>query len=63
MKLEFSRHIFEKKKYIQIPDFMKILPCGQMDRHDEVNNRFSQICERAQKKLLKINTLYAKLAI
>ena len=56
MKLEFSRPIFGK---VQIPSFNKIRPMGAellhadeqedalIDRHDEGNSRFSQLCERA----------------
>jgi len=25
----------------------RVVPCGQMDRHDEANSRLSQFCERA----------------
>jgi hypothetical protein len=47
IKLEFSRHIFEKN---QIPYLIKISPVGaklfhaggQTDRHDEANSRFYQ---------------------
>jgi len=24
----------------------QVVPCGQKDRHDEANGRFSQLCER-----------------
>jgi hypothetical protein len=54
MKLEFSRQIFKKYPNIKFhenpsgvcPD----VPCGQTDRHDEANRRFSQFCERASKQ-------------
>jgi hypothetical protein len=35
---------------------MKNRPVGGSKTHDEVNSRFSQICERALKKLLKRET-------
>ena len=55
MKLEFSRQIFEK--ILKISNCMKIHRVGaklfhadrQTDKHDEVNSRFSQFCERALK--------------
>jgi hypothetical protein len=53
MKLEFSRHIFEK--YLNIKFLCKSaqwepsFPCGRTDRH-EANSRFSQFCERAYKR-------------
>ena len=28
----------------------QVVPCGQQDRHDEANGRFSQLCQRALKK-------------
>ena len=37
------------------PSGSRIVQCGQTDRHDEANSRFSQFCERILKKL--INTL------
>ena len=50
MKIEISDQTFEK-----YPNFIKFLSVGvhlfhavaQTGRHDEVNNRFSQLCERA----------------
>jgi len=47
------------KKYIQIPNFMKIRPVEAMlfhvdrktDGHGETGSRFMQLCERDQKKL------------
>jgi len=46
MKLEFSRHVFEKysnSKFYQNPSSVnRIVPCGQTDRHDEADSRFSQ---------------------
>jgi hypothetical protein len=55
MKLEFSRHIFEKYSNItyngNLSNGSWVLQCGQIDgrtdRHDEANRRFSQFCEGA----------------
>ena len=51
IKLQFSRQIFEKysndKFYENVFSGSRVVPCGQTDRHDEANNRFSQFCERA----------------
>ena len=51
MKLEFSRHIFEKSssiKFHQNPaSGSRVVPCGRKDGHDEANSHFSQFCERA----------------
>ena len=55
MKLEFSEQMFEK---VLISSFVKIHPFGaelfpadrRTDRHDEVNSRFSQFCERAYER-------------
>jgi len=54
MKLEFSTHFFRKLLKYQI--LWKLIQCdpscsmrteGRKDRHDEANNRFSQIFEGA----------------
>jgi hypothetical protein len=59
MKLEFSRHIFEKYSNIKFHENpssgSRIIPCGQTDGHDEADNRFSEIYERAQKLYLTQN--------
>jgi len=51
IKLEFSRQIFEKysnTKFHENPSSgSRVVPCVQTDRHDAVNSRFSQFCERA----------------
>ena len=55
MKIEFSRHIFEKKN-AQISNLVKIRLVGAelfradwyTDRHEEANSRFSEFCESAQ---------------
>jgi len=55
MKLEFSRHSFEKYSDIKFNEnassASRVVPCGRtdgrIDRHDEANSRFSQFCERA----------------
>jgi hypothetical protein len=55
MKLEFSRHIFEKYRNIKFHEHpscgSSVFPCGRTDRHDEANCRFSKLCEGAQKRL------------
>ena len=60
MKHEFSRQIFEKYSNIIFHENSAngslIVPCGETDRNDEANNRFSQFCESAQKP--KETTLY-----
>jgi len=54
LKLEFARQIFEKYSNIKFhenpPSGTRVVPCGEMDRHDEANSRYSQFCERAQKE-------------
>jgi len=51
MKPVFSGHIFEKYTNIKFDknpfSGSRVVPCGQTDRHDEANIRFSQLCERA----------------
>ena len=51
MKLEFSRQILGKFSNIKFHENAysgsRVLLCGQTDRHDEANSRFSQVCERA----------------
>jgi len=51
MKLQFSRQIFEKssnnKFHENRSNGSRVVPGGRTDRHDEVNSRFSQFCERA----------------
>ena len=51
MKLELFRQIFEKHSdinFLENPSIgAGIVPCGQWDRHDGANHRFSQFCERA----------------
>ena len=59
MKVEFSRHIFEKYSHITFHENpyseSRVVVGGQMDgrtdrqtdRHDEANSPFSQFCERA----------------
>ena len=55
MKLEFSRHIFEKSSNIEFHENLSsgswVVPCGQTDwradGHDEANSRFSQFFEHA----------------
>jgi hypothetical protein len=55
MKLEFSGQIFERKlisnTYITFHENSssgsRVSPCGQTDRHDEANSRFSPFCKRS----------------
>jgi len=51
MKLEFSRQIFEKSSNIKFHEDSsngsRVVSCGQTDRHDEANGRFSQFGERS----------------
>jgi hypothetical protein len=53
MKVEFSLQSFENAMKIDenVPDASRVVPCGrtdgQMDKHDEANSLFSQICEHA----------------
>jgi hypothetical protein len=55
MKLEFSRHIFEKYTSIEFNENPfsgdRVVPCGWtdecVDRYDEVISRFLKVCERA----------------
>ena len=46
MKFEFSRRIFEKYTNIKIHENpsngSRVVPCGQTDRHDKADSRFSQ---------------------
>jgi hypothetical protein len=51
MQLEFSRQIFQQKKYLKISYLIKIRPEGaelfQTDRHDEANSPSTQYYEHA----------------
>jgi len=51
MKLQFSTFFFRKypnKNSQEIQSSVRrVVPCRQTERHDEVNSRFSQFCERA----------------
>jgi len=48
MKLEFSRQILkiysDIKFYENSSSGSRVVPCGQTDRRDECNKRFSQFC-------------------
>ena len=48
MKLEFSKHIFEKFSYINFLKIRSVEAVFHADgrTQDEVNSRFSQFCER-----------------
>ena len=54
-KREFSRQIFEKYSNIRFhknpSNGSPVVLCGQADRHDEVNGRFWQLLECAEKLL------------
>jgi len=47
----FSRQFFEKCWNIKLHEILcsesQVVPCGQTERHDETNSRFSQIWESA----------------
>ena len=49
VKLEFYRRLFEKYSDIKFHEKpssgSRVVPCGQTDRHDAANSRFSQFCE------------------
>jgi len=51
IKLEFSQQIFEKYSTIKFHENpssgSRFFSCGQRDRQDEANSRFSQFFERA----------------
>jgi hypothetical protein len=53
MKLESYRQILEKysdlKSHQNPSSGSRVVPCGQTDRRDEANTRFSKFYERAQK--------------
>jgi len=55
MKLEFSRHTFEKcsnSRYHENPSSgSRVGPCGRTDRHDEAHSGFSKFCELAWKNI------------
>jgi hypothetical protein len=69
MDIKFSLEIIEEYsniKFLENPSSgSRVVPCGrrdgQKDRHDEANSRFSQFCERTQKRDLKliVNLWYA----
>jgi hypothetical protein len=54
IKLELSRHIFDKysnTKFYQNPSCgSRLVPCGWTDGHVEVNSSFSPFCEGAYKE-------------
>jgi hypothetical protein len=35
----------------------RVVPCGQTDRHDEANNRFSQFCENVPECLKRLTEI------
>jgi hypothetical protein len=62
MDIKFPLEIIERyynTKFLENPSSgSRVVPCGrrdrQKDRHDEANSRFSQFCERAQKRDLHL---------
>jgi hypothetical protein len=59
MELEFSGQRFEKysnTKFHENPSSgSRVAPCGQTDRHEAANSRFSQFCDRAYKLAVSAN--------
>jgi hypothetical protein len=53
--IEFSWQIFEKCSNIKFNEnpysVSRVVPCGQTDRHDEANSRFSQFFRRAKESV------------
>jgi len=49
-KVRFSQQIFEKCSNIRFhsnpSSGKRVVPSGQMDKHDEANSCFSQLCEQ-----------------
>jgi len=62
MKLEFSRHNFEKFSNIKFhknpSSGSRLDRCGRTDGHYEANSRFSQFYECAWKKNTEFQTFY-----
>ena len=66
MKFEFVDRLTKKSSNINFhhnpPSRSRVLPCGRTARHNEVNSRFSQFCEKRLKstqdsyKLTQIKT-------
>jgi hypothetical protein len=58
IKLEFSTQIFEKYSNIKLRENPSsgrwVGPCGQADRHNEANSRFSRFYERGKKKTQRV---------
>ena len=50
IKLKFSWQIFKKSSNIKFHGSQLFHADRQTDRHDEANSRFSQFCERAEKR-------------
>ena len=57
-KLEFSREDFEKSSNIKFHENpsggSRVVPCGQTDRHDEANIRFSHKNQSANTKAMTL---------
>jgi hypothetical protein len=65
MELKFSLEIVKKYsnvKFLENPSRgIRVVPCWRrdgQDRHDEDNSRFSQLCERTQKRNLHLIVNY-----
>ena len=58
MKFEFSRQIFENYsniKFHENPSSVSlVVPCGRVDRGEEVNSRFSQLSQHTLKKKAQV---------
>jgi hypothetical protein len=54
MSLGISGQVFEKFSNIEFHENpsagSRAVPCGQTDKHDEANSRFSQFCERTKNR-------------
>jgi hypothetical protein len=59
MKLEFSRQNLEKYSNIKFRENPSSgsqgFPCGQTDKRDEANSRFSQFCEHNKNTVFPAN--------
>jgi len=67
MKLEFSRHIFEKHSNVKFHENSsigsRVFPCGQMerrtDRYDEANSSFLEFCGSAYKHTRSLQRVWS----
>jgi hypothetical protein len=49
---EFSKESSNIKIHENLTSGRRVGPCGQTDRHDETNCRFSQFCERFGRRIV-----------